>query len=47
MHLRGSGEGVRAVEVWCEGGGGMEWRQVEESVSGRVPNLSITSDARI
>ena len=31
---------MRAVEVWSGG-------RVEESVSGRVPNLSITSDARI
>ena len=38
---------MRVVEVWSEGGGGVEWGQVEESVSGRVPNLSITSDARI
>ena len=30
---------MRAVEVWSGG----KWR----SVSGRVPNLSITSDARI
>ena len=47
VRLRWSGEGVRAVQVWCEGGGGVEWRKVEGSVSGRVPNLSITSDARI